>query len=182
MRVSHIRYVGPVLLAAIGGLAVFLAARTPNACRQSPTPEIAARVYTTWDTREVDKYVAMWLIRRFIDPHAVFKLYPQGTYLTGPRAFDVASASWSRQHRRSTSDCIWDDLDVNDPCAERIVSVAHHVELNAWHLSAFPDAQRCFDDIERIIEETPDPNDCLERAIEYFDTVYAALKRPAARP
>ena len=176
MRTSHTRYIGPVLLAAIGGLAVFLAARSPRAGGEAPNSEIGAHVYATWDTREVDKYVAMWLIRRYIDPHASFELHPQGTYLNGPRVFDVASAAWSRQHRRSTSDCIWDDLDVNDPCAERIVGVAHNVELNAWHLHAFPEAQRCFTDIERLVEQTPDANECIHRALEYFDAIYEELK------
>jgi len=94
----------------------------------------------------------------------------------GPRVFDVAGAAWSRRDRKCTSDCIWDDLDVNDPAAQQIVQTAHHIELSAWRLDQFPQAQRADGELRHIIEQTPDPNDCIRRTLEYFDTLYAKLR------
>ena len=117
----------------------------------------------------------MWLIRRFVDTQAEFKIYPLGTYLTGPRTFDIGGAAWSRQHRKCTSDCIWEELDVNDLAAEQIVQMAHHVELNRWHLDKFPEAERCNTELSQIIEQTADPNDSIKRIMEYFDALYEKL-------
>jgi len=131
--------------------------------------------YATTTPLEFDKCCAMWLIRRFIDADAVFKVYPQGTYLTGPRIFDTAGAAWSRQHRKCTSDCIWEDLDVNDVAAERIDLMAHQIELNRWHLDQFPQAQQADNELRQIIEQNPDPNNCIKYTMEYFDALYAKL-------
>ena len=138
-----------------------------------PPMVLDEHTYATTTPLEFDKCCAMWLIRRFIDSNAVFKVYLQGTYLTGPRIFDVGGAVWSRRHRKCTSDCIWDELDINDVAAERIVQMAHHIELNRWHLDQFPQARQADDELRQIIEQNPDPNDCIKRTLEYFDVMYA---------
>ena len=84
-------------------------------------------------------------------------------------------AAWSRQHRKRTSDCIWEELDVNDVAAAKIVQMANHIEIDKWRLDQYPEAQKCNTELSRIIERTPDPNDCIERTIEYFDTLHARL-------
>jgi len=132
--------------------------------------------YATTTPLEFDKCCAMWLIRRFVDTDAMFKVYPQGTFLTGPRVFDVGGAAWSRRHRKCTSDCIWDDLNVEDAATERIVLMAHQIELNRWHIEQFPQAQQADNEFRQIIEQNPDPNDCIKLTMEYFDTLYAQLR------
>ncbi len=135
--------------------------------------------YATTTPLEFDKCCAMWLIRRFIDPNATFKIYPQGIPLAGPRVFDVAGTAWSRQHRRCTSDCIWEDLEVSDAAAGQMVRMAHQVELGRWHLDEFPQAQQCQAEVLRIIQQVRDPDDCAKRTIEYFDAMYTRLRREA---
>ena len=172
---NKMTYKVPAIAAGIVVLAIVLMVRAYISPDKLPM-ELDEHTYTTTTPLEFDKCCAMWLIHRFIDPNAVFKVYPLGTYLSGQRAFDVGGAAWSRQHRKCTSDCIWEDLDVNDVSAERIVQMAHQIELNRWQLDQFPQAQQADDELRQIIEQTPDPNDCIKRTIEYFDALYARLK------
>lgn len=133
-------------------------------------------VYASWDTMEFDKYVAAWLIMRFIDPNAEFVFYPHGTEIIEGTAFDVPGAAWSRKHRKCTSQCIWESIKKTDPAAERIVSIAGKVELNFWQLGRWPDAQSCFDDVQKIIAENSDFKKSLEQTTKYFDALYERLK------
>jgi hypothetical protein len=133
-------------------------------------------VYATWDVMELDKSVAAWLIVRFIDENARFVLHPQGTEIKEGIVFDVPGAAWSRRHRKCTSDCILETLDVNDPAVERIVAIAHHTELNYWQLDQLPEARKCFDEVQRICDTTPDSLQCLEKMIAYFDEIYSGLQ------
>ena len=51
-------------------------------------------LYITWDRFEVDRCVAAWLIKRFVDPEAEFRLLPVGspTATGGGDAFEPAGA------------------------------------------------------------------------------------------
>lgn len=133
-------------------------------------------LYVSWDTMEFDKCVAVWLIVRFIDPEAEFVLHPQNTVIDEGVVFDVPGAAWSRQHRKCTSDCILETLEIDDPIVEEIVNIAHNVELNFWQLDSFPQAQKCFNDVLKITESTPDGSRCFEKTHKYFDELYNSLK------
>ena len=137
----------------------------------------AGHIYASWETMEIDKCVAAWLIIRFIDKDAKFVLYPQGTDIKEGIVFDNPGAAWSRKHRMCTSDCVLQSLDVNDVAVEKIVEIAHHTELNYWQLDQFPLARNCFDEIQQIFKETTNRLECLEKAIEYFDVLYEQLRQ-----
>lgn len=159
----------------IAVLAIILIVRAYIGLDEPPVV-LDEHTYATTMPLEFDKCCAIWLIHRFVDPNVVFKVYLQGTYLSGPRVFDVGGAAWSRQHRKCTSDCIWDDLSVNDMAAEQIVQMAHQIELNRWHIEQFPQAQQADEELCQIIEQNPDPNDGIKRTMEYFDVLYTKLR------
>lgn len=163
-------------------LLVVLAVRynqPPSAETTAESPEVQ-HVYATWDTMELDKCVAAWLIIRFIDKDARFVLHPQGTEIREGIVFDIPGATWSRKHRKCTSDCILESIDVNDPAVEKIVVIAHHTELNYWQLDQLPEARKCFDEIQEIFDTTPDRLQCLRRTIVYFDEMYDGLQPNSA--
>ena len=141
-------------------------------------PEPTEHIYATWDTMELDKCVAAWLIVRFIDKDAKFVFYPQGAEIKDGIVFDVPGAAWSRKHRKCTSDCILESLDINDLAVEKIVAVAHQTELNYWRLDQFPIARKCFDEVQEIFDNTPDPVRCLEKTLKYLNNLYGQFQKP----
>jgi hypothetical protein len=155
---------------------VFFLARDGEIGSEQTESVSAEHVYASWDTTEFDKCVATWLIVKFIDKDAKFVLYPQGTEITEGIVFDIPGAEWSRKHRKCTSDCILETLDINDPVAEKIVEIAHQVELNFWQLDRFPQAQKCFDAVREIFETTPDRAQGLEKGRLYVETLYNEIK------
>ena len=143
-------------------------------------PQTSDRTYATWDTMEYDKCVAAWLIVRFIDKDAKFIFYPQNSEIAESTTFDVPGAAWSRKHRKCTSDCILESLELDDPAVDKIVSMAHNIELNFWQLERFPDAQKSFAEVMAIFEMTPDPMECFLKTRAYFDTLYERLSNSSS--
>ena len=137
---------------------------------------ISEHIYVSWDTMEFDKCVAAWLIVRFIDEHAQFKLYPQGTEIKEGILFDVPGAPWSRKHQMCTSDCILASHDISDPAVKTIVNMAHQVELNFWKLDQYPDIQKHNLQIRQILDNTADGLQCFRKTREYFDNLYQELR------
>ncbi len=164
-------------LALLIAILAIVAGRHDSPVVSNVEPTSEEHVYATWDTMELDKCVAAWLIRRFIDEQATFVLHAQGTNIEKGIAFDIPGATWSRQHRKCTADCIWEDLDITDAAAEKIVEIAHDVELNRWHLEKFPQAQQCFTELQAIHDQHTDPHEALQSSIEYFEALYTKLNR-----
>lgn len=158
-------------------LLVVLAVKHHQSSGEDAKPSPVEHTYATWDTMEVDKCIAAWLIVRFIDKDAKFVFYPQGSDIKEGIVFDNPGAAWSRKHRMCTSDCILQLLDVNDVIVEKIVEIAHHTELNYWQLDQFPLARKCFEEIQHIFESNKNRLECLDKAIEYFDVLYDQLRQ-----
>ncbi|MEE9370878.1 MAG: chromate resistance protein ChrB domain-containing protein [Sedimentisphaerales bacterium] len=133
-------------------------------------------IYTSWDTMEFDKCVAAWLIIRFIDKDAQFRFVPRDTQITQGVPFDIPGANWSRKHRKCTSQCILESIDKPDSVVEQIVSIASRTELNFWQIDRWPDAQKCFYEVKEIMDQTPNPAECIEKTTFYFDKLYRNLK------
>ncbi len=53
--------------------------------------------------------------------------------------------------------------------------MAHLVEINRWYIDSDPEAREHYQNIRKIIDQTPDPNQCLKRTNEYFDKLYESL-------
>jgi hypothetical protein len=169
-----------ILIAIILALFVTLLAFFLNRDVKVPAEQTESvsteHVYSSWNTTEFDKCVAAWLIVKFIDKDAKFVLYPQDTEITEGIVFDIPGAEWSRKHRKCTSDCIMESLNINDPVAEKVVEIAHQVELNFWQLDRFPQAQKCFDAVRGIYETTPDRGQGLEKGRLYIESLYNEIK------
>ena len=60
----------------------------------------ADHFYVTRDDFEPDKCASIWLIKRFIDPQAVFVIRPAGAPLKPGIPFDVPEAELRRYHNR----------------------------------------------------------------------------------
>ncbi len=146
------------------------------ASQPAPATQPDSHVYWTWDTMEFDKCVAAWMIRRFIDPQAVFQFHVEGTTEAEGTPFDVPGKPWSRKHRKCTSDCIFETLNQDDPALQTIVHFAHLTELNRWQLDRFPDTRRHFEQVRALMNDTTTPAECFERTGRYFDDVYSKLR------
>lgn len=159
------------LILVVTVLAVFLVGDSQKLPEQKESL-FEEHVYVSWDTMEFDKCVAAWLIVRFIDKDARFCFVPKDTQIKEGIPFDIPGADWSRKHRKCTSQGVLESIDNPDSAIKKIVSIAGKTELNFWQLDRWPEAQKCFYQVKEIMDQNPDPLQCIKKTIPYFDNLY----------
>lgn len=150
-------------------------ARTDERQEVQETDPVVHR-YVTWVGYEVDRFMAAWLIKRFLDPEAEFSFLPVGSEVPteGCIAFDVPGGRWFRGGRRSTAEVIRAELEVEDPIVDRMVAMVRKLELGYWLVDPTSDVGRMNSDILRIVDRTPDSVERLDEVFTYFDGIYKA--------
>jgi len=130
-------------------------------------------VYVTWDRFEVDRCVAAWLIKRFVDPLAQFELLPVGSELPqdGRIAFDAPKARYERTPGKPVSEAILSDTQLVDPAVSRIVQLVRATELAFWRLEADSQEGRLRNAIQLLWNPQLEPNERFRRVFSYLDAL-----------
>ena len=130
-------------------------------------PQRDLRGRTVWVTRsrpKIDRIACPWLIRRFVDPTAVFLFVAPAEVLAvaerfNGAPFDVEGVFWSHRGERCTFDTILDELGLQIPPLARLATVVraadtHRLDLApeaAGLLAASLGLSRMFsDDLEQL--------------------------------
>lgn len=98
---------------------------------------------TVWVTRsrpKIDRVACPWLIRRFVDPTAVFLFVAAAEVLTVAQRFngapfDVEGVFWSHRGERCTFDTILDELGLQTPPLARLATVVRAADTDRLDLA-----------------------------------------------
>jgi rhodanese-related sulfurtransferase len=130
-------------------------------------PARDAQGRTVWVTRsrpKVDRIACPWLIRRFIDPQAVFLFVmpaevPAVAERFGGAAFDIENTFWSHRGERCTFDTMLDELGLDTPALRKLAAIVRGADTGrpdlvpeaAGLLAASLGLSRMFtDDLEQL--------------------------------
>ncbi len=127
---AWLRHQGTAAESLEGGFEAWAAAKlavVPVAAM--PAPDAAGR--TVWVTRarpKIDRIACPWLIRRFVDPGAVFLFVaPQEVAGVAERfsatPFDVEDVFWSHRGDRCTFDTMVEEFGLSAPPLDRLASI-----------------------------------------------------------
>ena len=131
--------------------------------------------YVTRDDFEPDKCASIWLIKRFVDPQAVFIIHRPGAPLSHGILFDVPEAKIRRYHNRSTFEYILQTWKIDDPKLDYIGKLIHDIEINTWQEKAWPQTLKLQQDLTGLIEQAAEADDIIHQSLIYFDTLYRTL-------
>ena len=132
----------------------------------------ASQIYITWQGLEPDKLASLWLIKRFVDQEAEFKLVPKGSLIKGGIPFDVPSATFKRSHTRSTFECVLQNQGLDDERLLFLGKIIHDIEINTWDKKKIEQTAIVQDTLWKIIDREPDENRAILLACQYFDELY----------
>jgi rhodanese-related sulfurtransferase len=84
-----------------------------------------------WVTRErpkIDRLACPWLVRRFIDPGAIFHYAPAQSVRAqalalGAQPYDIADVTFSHRGPRCSFDAFLDEFDLRDPVLDRLAII-----------------------------------------------------------
>jgi rhodanese-related sulfurtransferase len=106
-------------------------------------PKRDSRGRTVWVTRErpkIDRIACPWLIRRFIDPAAVFLFVkPSEVEMVGDRfeatPFDIENVFWSHRGEMCTFDVMVQEFGLSSPPLERLATMVRAADTARLDLS-----------------------------------------------
>ena len=165
---------------SILGKAEEMARRHPDVSRADPAPsfsisEVKHRIWVTRLGVHIDRIGSAWLIRRFIDPQARFKLVDAKHYAHAPGdlRFDMAGAEFTHEGDRCTFETLCSRMDLNsDPALRTIAEIVHQLDVADGKFSR-PEAAGVAALIAGICAATSDDDERLSRGGDMFDGLYA---------
>jgi len=141
----------------------------------APAPEgdehTETHVYATWDRFEVDRCVAAWLIKRFVDPDAEFEFYPVGSPIPskGCIAFDTPGARYTRVAGKSVSAVVLAEASIEGPAVQRIVQLVQATEVAFWMLQPGSQEANLRDALQALWMQASHPEARLQPIFAYLD-------------
>jgi rhodanese-related sulfurtransferase len=98
---------------------------------------------TVWVTRarpKIDRIACPWLIRRFVDPEAVFLFVAPSEVLAvaehfAATPFDIEGVFWSHRGDRCTFDTMLDEFGLNLPPLERLAAIVRGADTARFDLA-----------------------------------------------
>ncbi len=136
----------------------------------------------TWVTRasvRVDRMASAWLIHRFIDPEAHFKLVPgkQSPAVPGELRFDMFEAEFTHEGDRCTFETLLHRFAIADAALQAIAEIVHDVDLKDSKFGR-QEAAGIARLIDGIAATTPDDEARLAKGEALFDGLFAAFGKP----
>ena len=137
----------------------------------------------TWVTRQgvkVDRISSAWLIRRFIDPEAVFKFVTAGAYEAEPRElrFDMFGGEFTHVGDTCTFETLLRRFGLDDAALVALGEIIHDIDLKDDRFGR-PEVAGIASVIEGITAAASDDAERIRRGTEVLDVLY---HRFASRP
>src|SRR5690349_4884204 len=139
---AWLRHAGIDADALEGGYEAWVNAKLPL-IKTGPMPQRDAQGRTVWVTRsrpKVDRIACPWLIRRFIDPSAVF-LFVNPSDVAGvaerfnATPFDVEGVFWSHRGEKCTFDVMLDEFGLSTEPLTRLARIVRGADTSRMDLA-----------------------------------------------
>jgi len=133
------------------------------------------QIFSTWEGLEVDKCASIWLIKRFINPHAHIRFYKKEQFISEGILFDTPDAKFRRYHNKSTFESLVEHYLIMDSKIIFIARIIHDIEVNLWEKKVLHETPRVLFDINQIIREGGGNEVVLKKCNRYFNQLYHNL-------
>ncbi len=132
--------------------------------------------WVTWENVGVDRIGCAWLIRKRIDPQAIFLFVPVGTYdlPNGAEPFDIPGARLSHHQGHCSFHAFVREYQLDDPILRRIARIIDEADT-VQEVRVEPAAAGLDLICEGIRLTSPNDDTALEHGARVYDALYARL-------
>jgi hypothetical protein len=160
------------------------AERSPSDAPRADVQSPVVRPGSTWVTRAgvfVDRIASAWLIRRFIDPEAVFRFVTATRHVPRPDEirFDMFEAEFTHVGEDCTFETLVRRFALVDPALRAIAEVVHDIDCKDERFGRAETAGIAAM-LRGIVGAVPNDEGRLERGFVVFDDLHAFYR--ARRP
>lgn len=135
----------------------------------------------TWVTRKnvfVDRIACGWLIRRFVDPEAVFKFVdsPPYSHRGGEIRFDMFDGEFTHEGNRCSFEVMIQRLHLQDRGLGQMAEVVHDIDLKDNHYGhSETDGLNAL--LTGLVGSHPDDHQRMQEGFRLFENLYAYFQR-----
>ena len=151
--------------------------------RKQAGAEMAGRTWVTRRGIQVDRIASAWLIRRFIDPDARFRLIDPS--LEEPRPdelrFDMVDGDFTHEEDRCTFETLVLRAGIKDQALARVAEIVHDIDIKDGKFRRL-EARGVEQLLLGMLAANPDDEQRLERGFELLDDLYRSFARPLRTP
>ena len=170
-----------------GGFEAWKAAKLPMV-PNSKLPSLNEQGRTVWVTRsrpKIDRIACPWLIRRFVDPNAVFLFVsPSEVEAVGERynalPFDIENVFWSHRGELCTFDVMIEEFGLSTPPLDRLATIVRAADTDRMDLS--PEAPGLLAASLGLSRMYNDDLEQLEAGMLVYDAFYRWCRDATAEP
>lgn len=145
-------------------------------------------LWVTRHTIRINRSATAWLIRRFIDPAAMFRFVPaeevaELQHREGARGFDAPGATYPHRDERGrcSFEALVDEHCARDPALVELAHIVHGADF-ADEIGYTPESAGLRAIAHGFPLVTRDDHDTLERATFLYDALYAHLQTRRSGP
>jgi hypothetical protein len=154
--------------------------RPESARREEPTTldltKLRGRRWVTRPRPHVDRLASAWLIKRFIDPQAVFVFAPPAEFPKDAIAFDAPGVELSHHGEDCTFETLIKRARLRDRRLARLAEIVHEADLRD---GKYPHEEARGIDvaIRALLAASPDDHQVLAHGTTLFEGLYATTSR-----
>ena len=161
--------------------AIAMRTRRPESARSEPIPtldltKLRGRRWVTRPRPHVDRVASAWLIKRFIDPDAVFVFAPPAEFPKDAIAFDAPGVELSHRGEDCTFETLIKRARLRDRRLTRLAEVVHEADLRDGKF-AHEEARGIDIAIRALLAASPDDHQVLTQGMAVFEGLYATTPR-----
>src|SRR5919199_721846 len=150
----------------------------------TPADDLGPLGGRTWVTRRgvhVDRIASAWLVRRFVDPEAVFKFVPAKGYVPEPGElrFDMFGGEFTHEGDRCTFEVLLARAGPGHPALPAIPELVHDLDLRDGRFGR-PETAGLGALVDGLCAATGDDVERLARGAAILDNLYAYFARRRA--
>ena len=162
-----------------GGLEGWIAAGHPTVKARADLNVPGASRWVTRERPKIDRLACPWLVRRFIDPRALFFYTPAHRVRAESQAlhaepYDIADVTFSHRGPRCSFDAFLDEFDLHDPTIDQVANIVRAADTG--ELGQSREAPGLLAISLGLSANVSDDIVLLEQAMPVYDALYAWCK------
>ena len=134
-------------------------------------------LWVSWDVFEPDTCASVWLIKRHVDPKAVFRFLPKGTAINEGTPFDTPDAKLRRYATLATYESILKEFKIRDRAAVEIGAMIHEIEINKWARKSTAESIEVERRIRQMTAAAKNHEELIEKTNACFDQLAAEIRK-----
>lgn len=153
-------------------LAVITVTLVCSACFGATKP---GHVYVLWQGLEPDKCAVSWLVKRFVDKDAVFRIVPKGTEISGFIPLDTPDSKIQRTQNQPAFEVALVEYRLDNPALRRISRILWDIEINKWGKKVTEESVGLTLIITGLVKKECDEQKALQQSFIVYDALYCGL-------